>query len=232
MAPQAKSSSTGAPLKQGTISFASSKRGATAAGKANVNAVKAVPSVISSTKPPGAERRVSGSRTLSNDSTISVGTTSTSGISEDEDIILSTGSAGVAQHVAKRFKMSSGAAKAVNGGMKHRTPATDTPAGEEPQDLNILEKSGRLAKLYGQSREKMGNQRPIHAEKQTMVHQILRTFDTSYEYGPCVGMTRLERWERAHALGLKPPVEIRDILTTMKASLDDGLKQSVFHGDV
>ena len=30
----------------------------------------------------------------------------------------------------------------------------------------------------------------------------------SYEYGPCIGMTRLERWERAHALGLNPPTEV------------------------
>ncbi len=29
----------------------------------------------------------------------------------------------------------------------------------------------------------------------------------SYEYGPCVGVTRMERWERAAALGLNPPVE-------------------------
>lgn len=30
----------------------------------------------------------------------------------------------------------------------------------------------------------------------------------SYEYGPCAGVTRLERWERADALGLKPPPEV------------------------
>ena len=30
----------------------------------------------------------------------------------------------------------------------------------------------------------------------------------SFEYGPCVGVTRLERWERAFALGLNPPDEV------------------------
>lgn len=30
----------------------------------------------------------------------------------------------------------------------------------------------------------------------------------SYEYGPCVGVTRLERWERAQAMGLNPPDEV------------------------
>jgi hypothetical protein len=30
----------------------------------------------------------------------------------------------------------------------------------------------------------------------------------TYEYGPCVGMTRLERWDRAASLGLNPPEEV------------------------
>ena len=33
----------------------------------------------------------------------------------------------------------------------------------------------------------------------------------SYEFGPCVGIPRLERWERAQALGLKPPKEVFDL---------------------
>lgn len=34
-------------------------------------------------------------------------------------------------------------------------------------------------------------------------------FIRSYEYGPCIGVTRLERWNRAEALGLSPPPEVR-----------------------
>lgn len=30
----------------------------------------------------------------------------------------------------------------------------------------------------------------------------------TYEYGPSIGLTRLERWERANTLGLKPPSEV------------------------
>ena len=65
----------------------------------------------------------------------------------------------------------------------------------------------------------------VHAKDQSPVHHILRIFDLyvscllwlvgwlcmftcrSYEYGPCIGVTRMERWERAAALGLNPPVE-------------------------
>lgn len=28
------------------------------------------------------------------------------------------------------------------------------------------------------------------------------------KYGPCVGMTRLQRWERAKKWGLQPPEEV------------------------
>ena len=77
---------------------------------------------------------------------------------------------------------------------------------------------------------------------------------SSYEYGPCVGVSRLDRWERAYALGLNPPPEVRfplrltridslhvkcmmlpqikDILTTKEGSTDDQFSQSVFYGEV
>lgn len=42
--------------------------------------------------------------------------------------------------------------------------------------------------------------------------ELLRQFDTNMAYGPCIGMTRLARWERANTLGLDPPKEIRGLL--------------------
>ncbi|NWX35472.1 DPOD4 polymerase, partial [Notiomystis cincta] len=42
--------------------------------------------------------------------------------------------------------------------------------------------------------------------------EMLRRFDLSWEYGPCTGITRLQRWERAQDLGLSPPGPIRDAL--------------------
>ncbi|RHN82137.1 putative DNA polymerase delta, subunit 4 [Medicago truncatula] len=40
----------------------------------------------------------------------------------------------------------------------------------------------------------------------------LREFDMNTAYGPCLGMTRLERYERARKWGLKPPPKIGMIL--------------------
>ncbi|NWR64462.1 DPOD4 polymerase, partial [Bucorvus abyssinicus] len=42
--------------------------------------------------------------------------------------------------------------------------------------------------------------------------EMLRRFDLSREYGPCTGITRLQRWERAQALGLSPPRPVLDAL--------------------
>jgi DNA polymerase delta subunit 4 len=72
---------------------------------------------------------------------------------------------------------------------------------------------------------------------------------SSYEYGPCVGVSRLERWERANILGLNPPVavchdvvlnltlfdcllKVREILSTRQGSEDVSYSQSVFTGEV
>ncbi|XP_048767776.2 DNA polymerase delta subunit 4-like [Ostrea edulis] len=48
--------------------------------------------------------------------------------------------------------------------------------------------------------------------------KILKNFDLTLEYGPCTGITRLERWERAHKHGLNPPNEVKDILLKNKDS--------------
>lgn len=47
--------------------------------------------------------------------------------------------------------------------------------------------------------------------------QKLIQFDLDWQFGPCTGITRLERWQRAEELGLKPPKNIQDILTAHHA---------------
>ncbi|KAH9832550.1 DNA polymerase delta, subunit 4-domain-containing protein [Rhodofomes roseus] len=99
-------------------------------------------------------------------------------------------------------------------------------------ELDDLPKDGRWTKHYGAVREKMGNLEPVHGEGRSPVDHILRVFDMSYEYGPCVGVTRLERWNRAEALGLNPPPEVKEILLTKAGSEDTRFTECVFHGEV
>jgi len=93
-------------------------------------------------------------------------------------------------------------------------------------------KDPKYRKIYAEVKEKMGGLPAIHGEKQNRIHEILRVFDNSYEYGPCVGISRRDRWDRAQALGLNPPKEIDDILNTKEGTTLTEYSQSVFYGEV
>ncbi|KIK35807.1 hypothetical protein CY34DRAFT_811864 [Suillus luteus UH-Slu-Lm8-n1] len=108
-------------------------------------------------------------------------------------------------------------------------PSVVNPVEQRPT-LDVTGKTYR--KHYGQVRGKLGHLEPIHAEGQNKIHQILRVFDMSYEYGPCVGMSRLERWERAASFGLNPPDEVRHILLTREGVEQDEYSQCVLYGEV
>lgn len=158
-----KSKTSASAMKQGTLSFASSKRGAvaTASGKANV--LKQTPS-IGVIKPPAAEKKAIGQRSVSNDSTESAITVlSTSVPSDDDEVVLSTASTTSAQRGPKRMKISSGVAKPVSKGIKRVSLLDDSSSEDDDAPvtpkgkLQTLEKSGQLTKLYGQAREKNGH---------------------------------------------------------------------------
>ncbi|XP_062051733.1 DNA polymerase delta subunit 4 [Lepus europaeus] len=44
------------------------------------------------------------------------------------------------------------------------------------------------------------------------VLELLRQFDLAWQYGPCTGITRLQRWHRAEQMGLEPPPEVLQLL--------------------
>ncbi|KAK8967465.1 hypothetical protein KSP40_PGU007555 [Platanthera guangdongensis] len=45
----------------------------------------------------------------------------------------------------------------------------------------------------------------------------LRQFDLDWRYGPCIGMTRMERWNRATEMGLQPPTDVKHLLLRSKS---------------
>lgn len=47
----------------------------------------------------------------------------------------------------------------------------------------------------------------LHRDK---VIELLAQFDVDIRYGPCIGLTRIERWNRAQAFKLNPPKEVID----------------------
>lgn len=69
-------------------------------------------------------------------------------------------------------------------------------------------------------REKVSWLYLVHAESQNTIHTILRNFDLSPKYGPCVGISRIDRYRRAEKMGLKPPIEVLKILETQEGDRD------------
>lgn len=51
---------------------------------------------------------------------------------------------------------------------------------------------------------------------------VLKKFDLATKYGPCIGMTRLERWERAKELGLSPPADVQKVLQELLTTSNKG----------
>ncbi|UZJ54079.1 hypothetical protein CBS101457_003399 [Exobasidium rhododendri] len=96
---------------------------------------------------------------------------------------------------------------------------------EGKEDLNPDD--SRYNALWDDVKRKMGMPKnaPIHSEHMNRIEHILRVFDLDPAYGPCLGMSRLERWERAEKLGDEPPSEIKEILETKQGVLE--LHQSV-----
>lgn len=72
----------------------------------------------------------------------------------------------------------------------------------------------------------------VHAQTQSIVDTILKEFDNTYRYGPCVGITRLERWDRADRLGLNPPSEVRKILQTREGESEQRYRECFLEGAV
>ncbi|TFK39714.1 DNA polymerase delta, subunit 4-domain-containing protein [Crucibulum laeve] len=108
-----------------------------------------------------------------------------------------------------------------------KSPVKETIVRPELNDKDL-----KWRKIYGEAREVTGSIPLIHAEDQNKIHAILRVFDMTYKYGPCVGMTRLERWGRAKKLGLNPPQEIYDILNTREGTEKTEYSESAFYGIV
>jgi DNA polymerase delta subunit 4 len=50
------------------------------------------------------------------------------------------------------------------------------------------------------------------ADEHDDIEETLRQFDMDMRYGPCIGMSRILRWERAHKMGLHPPLKVKEIL--------------------
>lgn len=53
--------------------------------------------------------------------------------------------------------------------------------------------------------------------------QVLLRFDMTLRFGPCLGMSRTNRWRRAQQLGFRPPLQVLHILERLGTNADCAL---------
>ena len=63
---------------------------------------------------------------------------------------------------------------------------------------------------------------PPSATVQDAVHDLC-AFDMNLTFGPCLGLTRSERWLRAQQLGLAPPLDVKSLLEAGDPTLQESM---------
>ncbi|RKF63667.1 DNA polymerase delta subunit 4 [Erysiphe neolycopersici] len=81
-----------------------------------------------------------------------------------------------------------------------------------PEEKSALQVSDLQLKQYWLKKERERLVFTVHQTELSEATKILRLFDMSSQYGPCIGISRSKRWARAHRLGLSPPIEVLAIL--------------------
>ncbi|KAB8238077.1 hypothetical protein ETB97_006097 [Aspergillus alliaceus] len=84
---------------------------------------------------------------------------------------------------------------------------------EDERAIKITEKD--LQHYWRAEEEKIRGPR-FHQQDLTLHEKILRHFDLSSQFGPCIGIARLKRWRRAESLNLNPPIEVLAVLLKQK----------------
>ena len=95
------------------------------------------------------------------------------------------------------------------------------------------EKAAKTAAVSGGLVGGVSSGTTLSAPEIAAVNELLRQFDMTYRYGPCVGITRTTRWERARRLGLDPPSEVIEALRNerYRATIAD-LELDLWHGEM
>ena len=70
----------------------------------------------------------------------------------------------------------------------------------------------------------------VHQSEYNVVEKILKNFDFVSAYGPVAGLTRLQRWNRAEKLGLRPPKMIKEILETKEGVEEARYRECYLYG--
>ncbi|XP_017712636.1 PREDICTED: DNA polymerase delta subunit 4 isoform X2 [Rhinopithecus bieti] len=77
----------------------------------------------------------------------------------------------------------------------------------------VKRREGPAGHSKGELAPELGEE-PQPRDEEEAELELLRQFDLAWQYGPCTGITRLQRWCRAKQMGLEPPPEVWEVLKT------------------
>ncbi|KAJ5200704.1 hypothetical protein N7491_008490 [Penicillium cf. griseofulvum] len=89
--------------------------------------------------------------------------------------------------------------------VEHQAPPSE-------EDKRALKLNKQDIWRYWQAQEKTRMTPRAHQQGMDVEEKILRHFDLSSQYGPCIGIARVKRWRRANQLKLNPPIEVLAVL--------------------
>ncbi|PYH96607.1 hypothetical protein BO71DRAFT_320302 [Aspergillus ellipticus CBS 707.79] len=101
---------------------------------------------------------------------------------------------------------------------------TEVPQPLSEDDEKASKTTERQLQQYWKKEEAKRRGPRVHQGDLTLHEQILRHFDLSSQYGPCIGIARLQRWRRARMLDLNPPMEVLAVLLKQ----DGDIKQTAY----
>ncbi|KAL8397120.1 hypothetical protein RB594_004001 [Gaeumannomyces avenae] len=90
--------------------------------------------------------------------------------------------------------------------------AAPAPVVKSAAELEAEQVSDSQVGRYWRSLESRRLAPRVHQGDLGVDEKVLRYFDVSSQYGPCIGISRIRRWNRAERLGLRPPIEVLAIL--------------------
>mmetsp|Transcript_876 Transcript_876/g.3184 ORF Transcript_876/g.3184 Transcript_876/m.3184 type:complete len:127 (+) Transcript_876:2189-2569(+) len=109
--------------------------------------------------------------------------------------------------ITSTYRQTRGSSARAGPAKKEVAPKKEAaPAPKKRGTTDVEPKGGKKAKkeVYGSDVD----------EDFDPVEDVLRSFDLTSKYGPCKGISRMQRWARADKIGLEPPQDVKRLLET------------------
>ncbi|RYP85591.1 hypothetical protein DL769_000932 [Monosporascus sp. CRB-8-3] len=105
-------------------------------------------------------------------------------------------------------------------------PAPEPEPEKSEAELRAQKITDSQIDQYWQALERERKAPRVHQEDLSLAEKVLRYWDVSSQYGPCVGISRIKRWQRAQRLGLNPPIEVLAVLLKEEEKGTKGIERA------